>query len=217
MNDYGIFTNIVGNAGTIIAMAAAIALTWRGRANWEPSEQDIPKAPQKVAGLLSAVIITVIWVSFREPEHASSLTKFSLILSFAAVLFLCLYAFVVSTQTYTQVFAISAKKFDERKIIGGFKLTEASIKAIEDARAQGNPVPTVNDLFKSSGYDPDRVWTRASRALAKVLCILSYIGLIGTGTVALASAAILVDLRKAPSANEKTSYFVSSNSVHHSC
>jgi hypothetical protein len=195
MEDYGVFTNIVASAGTIIAMGAAIGLAWRGRAKWEPSEDDVPKAPQKVAGLLSAVAITVIWASLQESEYMSVLSKLSLGLTFAALVCLCLYAFLVATQTYEQVITKSPKRFDKRNIIGGFKLTENSLHIINEYRTQGKPPPTTSDLFKAAAYDPDKVWTRPSRALAKILCILSYVGLIATGTVALASAAILVDVK----------------------
>src|SRR3989442_10374422 len=158
MKDYGIFTNIVANAGAIIAMAAAMGLAWRGRTKWEPSEDDVPKAPQKVAGLLSAVAITVIWASLQEPMYTSVLSKLSLGLGLGAVISLCLYVFLVSTQTYVRVRAQGRRTVNQQNIIGGFNLTEESRQIIAEHRRQGTVPPPISELFKAASYDPDRVW-----------------------------------------------------------
>lgn len=209
MEDYGIFTNIMANAGTIVAMTAAISLAWRGRTKWEPSEDDVPKAPQKVAGLLSAVAIVGIWTSLQEPGHISVLLRLSLWLSLAALISLCIYVFLVSTLTYEQVIAIGEESFDKRNIIGGFRLSEHARHIIKEHRSHKKVPPTKDDLFKAAAYQPHLVWTRASRSLAKVFCILSYIGLIAAGTVALASAAILVDIRtKIPKVSSTSSFHI---------
>src|SRR3954449_7976183 len=100
IKDYGVLTNIVAHAGSLMAAAAAIGLAWRGRTKWEPSEEDVPKAPQKVAGLLSAVAITVIWASLQEPMYTPVLSKLSLGLAFGSLISLCFYVFLVRTQTY---------------------------------------------------------------------------------------------------------------------
>lgn len=195
MNNYGIFTNIVANAGAIMAVVAALGLAWRGRTKWEPSEEDVPKAPQKVAGLLSAVAIAVVWASFQQPEHAPVLSMLALTLGLAALVCLCAYVFLVASLTYSQVRSKGPKVVDQHNIIGGFRYTEQSLQIINEKRRLGNAPPTPGELFKAAGYNPDRVWTRPSRAIAKVLTILFYVGLIATGTVALASAAILIDVK----------------------
>jgi hypothetical protein len=59
--EYGPLSDVVAAAGSIIAASGAIALAWRGRTKWEPSEQDLDKGPQKVGGLLAAVLISVLW------------------------------------------------------------------------------------------------------------------------------------------------------------
>ena len=197
MSDYGAFKDIVANAGTIMAMAAAIGLAWRGRSKWEPAEDDVPKAPQKVAGLLSALAITAIWTAYQDVGHIHTLIGLALGLGLGALASLCVYAFLVSTLTYVQLTAGGPKKVKERNIIGGFVFTAKSRAVIEKQRAKGLAPPTTADLFKAAAYNPDSVWERWSRSLAKVLCIVSYVGLIVTGTVALAAAAILVDLRLA--------------------
>jgi hypothetical protein len=195
MENYGPFADVVTNAGTIMAMGAAIALAWRGRSQWEPAEDDVPKAPQKVAGLLSAIIIAGIWATLQRPEDAPTLLRLSIGLSIVSFACLCLYAFLVSTQTYEQVISKGVKTFDRRNIIGGFTLSEQSKRIIEEHRNSGKSPPTTSELFKAAAYNADRVWTRPSRALAKVFCIACYVGLITTGTVALASAAILIGIR----------------------
>jgi hypothetical protein len=46
-------------------------------------------------------------------------------------------------------------------------------------------------LFKDSQNDHDLVWTPQSRALAHIALVMAYIGLILSGTIALAAAAAL--------------------------
>jgi hypothetical protein len=55
------FDQIVADAGALIAAAGAILVSWKGRARWEPWEEDVPKGPQQVAGLVTAVAIGVLW------------------------------------------------------------------------------------------------------------------------------------------------------------
>jgi hypothetical protein len=44
---------------------------FRGRAKWEPSEEDVSAGPQKVAALITAVGIVIIWVRINDPKLMS--------------------------------------------------------------------------------------------------------------------------------------------------
>src|SRR5262249_44090657 len=73
--DYGVFGSVVSAAGSIVAMGAALTLGWKGRARWEPVEEDVPRAPQKVAGLVAALLVVVMWVQFNDSQFKNTLTK----------------------------------------------------------------------------------------------------------------------------------------------
>jgi hypothetical protein len=182
--DFGALGPLVGAVGSLIAAAGAILLTWRGRARWEPSETDIPSGPQRVGGLAIAVLVAVLYFSTRAPGAESFLPGLAVGLVLICVVVLLVYSFFTSTQTFED----SRRR---RRVIGGFTLTPRA----RDAIAPGGPAepPTVQQLFERGGFDPDLVWPRQSRALAKVSFVLFYLLLVVSGTMALASAAILIE------------------------
>ena len=192
MNDYGVLAQVVSTAGAIMAAAGAIAFSWRGRASWEPWEEDISKGPQKVGGLIAAVVIALLWAT-SSPEVGSFLIKLTITLLVGAVVFLILYGFLVGTQTYEQEVVIDTgsnpPKTETKKVIGGFTLTDRARETIEEKEL------TVQKYFKGTAYDSDEVWTRTSRALAKQLFVIGYIGLVSCGSIALATTAILIGFR----------------------
>jgi Ca2+/H+ antiporter len=186
--EYGPLSNLVATAGAVIAAGAAIAFAWRGRMNWEPSEDDIPKGPQKVGGLIAAVTIVVIWSQYFEVSHLPQVKDIAWVLLGITVLSLLAYILLVTTQTYTKIVSPEANRTEKRKIIGGFWLTT------EAKRIKRQKKVTVQELLKGAAYDEDKVWSRLSRALSKICFVLCYLGLTVCGTVALASAAMIVDL-----------------------
>jgi hypothetical protein len=183
--DYGPLAGLVGTVGSIVAAAGAIALAWRGRSRWEPSETDIANGPQRVGGLLTTVLIVVLWVLTR--GGGGSLTILSALaigLAVVAVVALLGYGFVTSTQTYDDLKLA-------RKIIGGFRIVPAARRDIKKKEL------TVQQYFSGAGYDPDEVWPRGSRASAKLLFVLLYLLLTVSGGVAVAASAILVEKQTA--------------------
>lgn len=190
MSDYGVFKDIVANAGSLMATVTAIALGFKGRAKWEPSEQDINKGPQRVAGVVSAVFIAVLW-AFRDSENKYFLATGALGSGFLTVLTLCAYGYLISLCTYYREI-VNGNHVNKENIIGGFFLTKAANQMIQNAKKTNSSPRTIQELFKGSAYDPDLVWTRPSRAFAKQLFVISYLGLTVCGTVALASASILI-------------------------
>lgn len=189
-NHYGVLQPVVSTAGSIMGAGVAIGLTFRKRAKWEPSEEDIRKGPERVGGLVGAILIAILYFETKNSSKSSGDHRLLIILAIAGVAVcvaaLLAYGFLTSLQTYTQVCAVNGV-ISNRKIIGGFALTPQAKENMGKAR-----VPTVQQFFEGSAYDVDRVWTRTSRSWAKLLFVVFYLALTISGTVALASAAILL-------------------------
>jgi hypothetical protein len=186
---YGVLAGVVTAAGCIMATSAAITLAFRGRANWEPSEQDIPAGPEKVAALVSGILIVIFWTTMSKPRHLTALIRLARNFAIGCVLSLLVYGFLVGTQTFTVESSPSSGTVISSKIIGGYWL----INEASEAR-QRNKV-TTQELLKGAGYDPDKLWSRPSRALAKLSFVVFYMGLVVCGTVGLSCAAIVLGIR----------------------
>jgi len=183
--NYGALADVVAGAGSLSAVAVAVRMSFMGRASWEPCEQDVPAGPQKIGGFVSALAIAIIWVCARDANSKMSthLVVIAILFGVATVFFLIAYGFLIGTMTFTR--PGSTKKKKEEKIIGGFCLTlSASV-----AKASGL---TIQEFFDRGSHKPDYVWTRSSRALAKQMFVVAYLGLVSSGTIGLATASILV-------------------------
>jgi hypothetical protein len=202
--DYGAFAPIVSSAGTILAMGAALTLGWKGRARWEPVEEDVPRAPQKVAGLVAALMVVLIWVQWNAIQYKGTLTRLVIGCSITLIASLVVYG-LLNGLTYT---AVRKKKgepagstqTEEIKVIGGLWLNKNAREHVgkpEGPQVSGQPraqILTVQRMFALSEYVKDEVWSRPSQQLASMLFTLGYLGLIVAGTVALGSGAILTGL-----------------------
>jgi hypothetical protein len=188
-DNYGPLTNLVGTVGSIVASGAAIGLAWRGRTKWEPSEEDISKGPQKVAGLVAAVMIVLVWALLNRSAQIGLLVRFAIGLTLLCVLSLLVYGFFVATQTYYVVLAPKLNETVKANIIGGLWLTDQAKKSKSKNKV------TTQVLLAGAAYDPDALWSRASRGLAKMLFVLCYLVLTVSGTLALTCAAIILGLR----------------------
>lgn len=185
--EFGPFTNLVADAGTLIAVAAALGMAWRRRAKWEPSEIDIPNGPQRVGGLVAVAGLVLLWATYRPAPHSPGLRVLLIVLVSVCVVALLVYSFLTSTQTYVMVEALDGQRHRTVRIIGGFRTTR---RAAEWLRSEHGD--SLQRFFEGSAYDVDRVWTRGSRALAKTCFVLAYLLLTVSGTLALAAAAIMI-------------------------
>lgn len=184
--DYGPLKDVVAAAGAIIAAGTAITLSWKGRARWEPTEQDIPAAAQKVGGLVAGVLIALMWADWRDAGHVDTLNRTALVLLGATVVFLLVYGYLVGVQTYEIVQATGPP----RHVIGGFWLTREA-----KANKARYRVSTNQELLEGAAYNTGRLWSRPSRQLAKASFQLGYLGLTICGSLALAAAAIRLGLK----------------------
>ncbi|HWA25583.1 MAG TPA: hypothetical protein VG734_07980 [Lacunisphaera sp.] len=185
--DYGQLSVLVKSVGCIVSAAFAISLSWRGRTKWEPSEEDVDRGPQKVAGLLTAVIVTLLWVLWGGDDHRDSLVFLCTICCATCLLALLFYSFVISTQTYLA----RADDGSEKKIIAGFWLLAPAKEAMKSTGQ------TVQAYLRSVAHDADQVWSRISRAWAKLVFVVLYLMLVISGSIALACVGILL-LTNAP-------------------
>ena len=195
--DYGIFTDLVKATGFLISATAAISLTWKGRAKWEPSEEDIPKAPQKVAGLASAVALAFLWSFAADNGHLSllgSVATWSIGFCIGALI---VYGYLIAVQTYSGETPPPEPDKEPpvpKKLIGGFWLLP-NVKRLVNKKT--DPI-TVQEHLDKCQHNPDKVWSRPSRGLAKTLFVVCYLVLTVAGTVALTSAAMLTLYRNPP-------------------
>ncbi len=182
--DYGRFGDIVRTAGAAVSAAGAVGLAWKGRSSKEPSEQDVGQSGQRTGGLLAALAIASLWAFTRKDSHEVVLWSLLAGLSVACLASFLVFRYVVDTFTFDQVLLTSKGRQVHRQILGGTKLTQQAQTAI----AGGT---TVMDFFARE-YSPELVWTRNSRAGIQALFVLAYIGWTASGTVALATVALLV-------------------------
>ncbi len=188
---YGVLAQAVAAAGALISAAGALTLCWKGRFNWEPAEEDVPRSAQKFGGLIIAIVIATMWYRFARQQSISADELIALAVGSAAlgVGGLIVYSLLVGVFVYDKIVAMGGRKTGTSKMVGGFWLTA-------DARASlksGNPRPrSIAELFKGSGYDADLVWPRLSRALVKLSFQVSYVLLVAGGTCALAAVALVM-------------------------
>jgi hypothetical protein len=189
MNEYGALGGLVATSGSIVAAATAVTLAFKGRARWEPAEEDIPQAPAKVAGLLTAVAIVVIYVaSLRHPD-VDWLLPLCIGSALATLGGLFTYVFLIKMFTFDRKEATSAHQYREYKIIGGLRLKPTARLLLKEEGGPGS----IQELFEGAIYDKDRVWTRTSQAFAQLLFLAAFLALQVFGSLALASAAFLLD------------------------
>lgn len=188
-NKYGDLTDLVKTAGFLFSAAIAISLTWRGRARWEPSEQDLPKAPQRMAGLISAVLLAILWY-VASSTNAWLMIVLALVFTGLTIISVILYCIHIGVLTFDLPADPTAINTNATKIIGGYWLTvEAKRKSLFKTR----PVSPAQQLTESR--QPEQIWPRLSRTLAKIGFMIGYISLNTFGTLALASASTLLLMR----------------------
>ncbi|HEX7773002.1 MAG TPA: hypothetical protein VF435_11320 [Pyrinomonadaceae bacterium] len=186
--DYGPFTSLVATAGTIIAAAGALIMGFRRGAKWEPEELDVDRGARRVASLLTAVGLVVLWSQFQSQDHLPTLIKAAILCGVLTLVFLVVYGYIIQVYTYVKEVVVAPDQVRNVKIIGG-RLTANAKETIEEKGL------TLQDYFKGTAYKPDVVWTRESRGVVKQLFVLCYIGLTVAGAVTLTALALIVGLK----------------------
>ena len=182
-SDYGPLSGLVQTTGWLISSVIAIGFSWRRGGKWIPYQEDLPKAAERIGGVLTAVAVALLWALYNSWAEVPFLTRIALITAVTAVVAFLIYAFLVALQTYEKDIS-TATVTQSIKIIGGFTLRPAAKKK---AKTQ-----TVQAMFKDAAYDPDAIWEKPGRATAQALFALLFILMTFAGTVALSSAAMVL-------------------------
>ena len=197
MSEYGVLAPIVVHAGSAIAATGAISLGFKGRWNWDPCEEDVSNGPRKVAGLLAALAIGIMWATLQQPANTYALIVIIFACGSSTLLSLMVYGFLINVYTFDRCKIVNGVETHEN-VIGGFTLSEEAKHNRDNFKEEKGVFLTVQELLKGAEYNVDKIWTRVSRGLAKQLFVLSYIILVGCGTTALAATAILIGLQIKP-------------------
>ena len=182
--DYGALTDVVANVGTAFAALGAIVLAWRGRTDWEPSEEDVSRGPQKVGGVLALVGLVLLRFSYRDEDDVGVLPWLLVVFGLLCLVGLLIYSYLIARQTY-EVQRLNSGRVETVKVIGGFRTTERAAELERSGK-------TMQDILKGAAYELDRVWPRGSRAVAKLSFVGAYLLLTVSGTLAVVSAALLL-------------------------
>lgn len=189
-SNYGTLTSLVKVVGALTSATVAVGLAWRGRTQWEPAEQDISKGPQKVSGLMTTVVISLLWALKSESGDIPYLTRTAVLCTCFCFAALIIYGLLISIFIYEGRSKNNAGVCVPMKIIGGFQLLPAARSRLQDSKK------TIQEHFAEVDYLPDRVWGRVSRSFSKATFVVAYIILTFSGTVGLSAAGIIVLLSK---------------------
>jgi hypothetical protein len=186
----GPFAPVVGYVGAILS---AVFLIWRLWAHrlvaWRSPEEDLPNTAPKIVAVLCAVGIVAIWL-YAEPATLSSLVVIAVVFGAALVITFMAYAFLTGALTYTVERAHRASETHPEKIVGGPRLRRDA----KMAKAT-HKVNTVQELLRGATYDPDKLWSRISRGMAKTLLLLLFLAVMVSGTLCISSTGFAIQVR----------------------
>ncbi|MEQ8733816.1 MAG: hypothetical protein RIC29_02760 [Rhodospirillaceae bacterium] len=187
MTDYGILTGIVDEIGLVIGAGSAVVFAVKGRARWEPSEEDVPNGPIKVASIITGIGVGALYaISINEYDY-SFFFGTMIFASVALFIGLMAYTILITVYTFDKQVPVSENETRTIKVIGGFWLTQDAKEKLQ------NNFPTTQKLFHSSAYDMDMIWPRVSRGLTKIAFLIAYFSMIFGGGFGVASTAIILN------------------------
>lgn len=170
-----------------MAAAGGILRAWRVRFESEP---DATELADRLGSVASAVLVGLLFVSSVDAVETTFVVIIALTtltvalvggLGYAALIFL-----VVETAQYFPPGAEKAEDVADKRIIGGFRLTDQAREEVSSENV------TIEEVLKGVGFKPERVWTKGWRAIAHVAINVANLMLTIGATVALASVGILI-------------------------
>jgi hypothetical protein len=181
MNKYGVFANVVTVAASLASASAAVRLAFMKRSKWQPPEEAVPAAVSRFAALLAMIFIALLYVF---GSHVGQVALALITVALFVVAVVCLTIALRTNVKYSFYYPKRNHEVDRK--LGGDILTE------EAARIRRDKGLSEQQLLEDAQGDKDLVWTKTSQASVMTRSTLSFIGLIGLGTCALAAAAMLV-------------------------
>src|SRR5258708_24353753 len=101
--EYGSLAPLVKVVGWLVSATAAILFSWKKNSDWEPVEQDLSKGAKGVGGVLTAIVIAVVWTQWADKPHEQTILSLTVWLGAATLLFLLLYGTLIAMLTFTEV------------------------------------------------------------------------------------------------------------------
>jgi hypothetical protein len=193
-DEFGPLANIVSLGGCLIAAAGAFGLAWMRGAKWQPPEKDLPGATAKFAALLCAVAVAILYVIGPTEMGRRGLAWVAVFSVMTAVAAFLVCRSVNVRYAYTDGRITDPKR--DNRILGGYALSDEA-KSVKKKKEMKNA--TTQRLLELAGYEPDLIWTRASRDTVQTISTVAYLLLQAFGSIGLAAAAILMSL--APSSS----------------
>jgi hypothetical protein len=181
--DLGPFAGLVGTAGCAISAGAALFATWSGGADWAPQDADMLKGPGRIAGLASTALIVVLWAGTRPPGSYPYLPALALVLVLLTFATFVAYQLMTLKLTFTDC----SDPKNPRKRTGGFRMLESARKTMAEKQE------TPQMFLAGAAYNPEEAWTPGSIAQARVALLLAFLILVVSGTVALATVALVAE------------------------
>lgn len=191
MNEFdpGPFAPLVGYVGAIIAAVFLIGSIWRGSlAAWQSPEENLPGTASKIVGVACGIGIVVLWV-YATPSTLPSVVRLAVVFGVLLIIFFLVYSFFIGALTYQKKIAINNSHTNTEEIVGGLWL----LKEAKESQKEHNV--TTQTLLAGATYEPDKLWSRASRNTAKTLLVLLFLGIMISGTLGISSAGFAVQVR----------------------
>jgi hypothetical protein len=190
----GELTPIVETVGAMLSASVAISLGFRRRANFEPSEEDLPKLANRLASALVAIALAVLWSQYANTAHTTLLLMVTVYSSVIAVVASIVYSILMGTLTVSTTISQGPRKGRAEKRVKGLWKTKGASVRLEELEKSGK-YPTDQEFLEGNHYDLDRVWSPSSRALAKQCVALPFVILNISIAGALSCGAMLLLLK----------------------
>jgi len=177
--------DVVAIAGSLMAASGAIGLAWMRRAKWMPPTETVAGGTAKVSALVCAVLVAILYV-LRQQIGFTNLAYLCIGLVVGVLVALSVSIYVNTAYSFT---GRSSKNRDvETRVLGGFSLTAEAAQIAREQRLEQQA------LFENANYKAHLVWTKKSQAALQMTSTLGFIALQVCGSLALATASMLISL-----------------------
>jgi hypothetical protein len=186
--DPGPFAPMIGYVTAILAAIFLVSILWRGRlAVWNSPEEELPRTAPKIVSVITGVAMVILWL-WAAPDVIWGLGFISIFLAILLILSYLTYSYLVGVLSYKIEVPIGQNKTRNHRIVGGFWLESNAKERLENEQI------TIQELLQGAAYNPDRLWSRTSRSLAKTTLLLLYLAIMFSGTLAISGVGFLVQV-----------------------
>ena len=188
MPEYQVLGDVVAIAGSLMAASAAIGLAWMRRAKWMPPTETVAGGTAKASALICAVLVAILYL-LRQQIGFANLSYLAIFLLVCMLIGLGVSIYVNTASSFVKRIAKGkGSATEEIRILGGFALTLEAASVAETKRLEQQA------LFENANYKADLVWTKHSQATLQVTSTMGFVVLQVCGSLALATASMLISL-----------------------